>query len=113
GDNSPFGNSILGTKETLENITIDDVKAFYQLNISIKNTNFYLSGDIDETSINGEMMLFAGWPFVMMPQMPMHKPQAIEKTKIYLVNKENAPQSEIRIGYLALPYDSTGDFYKS
>jgi len=43
----------------------------------------------------------------------MEKPKPIEKTKIYLVNKDKAPQSEIRIGYLALPWDSTGDFYKA
>ena len=33
------------------------------------------------------------------------------KTKIYFVDKKNAAQSDIRIGYLALPYDATGDFY--
>jgi zinc protease len=29
------------------------------------------------------------------------------------VNKDNAPQSEIRIGCLALPWDATGNFYLS
>jgi len=38
---------------------------------------------------------------------------AVTKTKIYFVNKEKAPQSEIRIGYMALPYDATGEYYKS
>jgi zinc protease len=37
----------------------------------------------------------------------------IDKTKIYFVNKDKAPQSEIRIGYMAMPYDATGEFYKS
>ena len=37
-----------------------------------------------------------------------------EKTIIYLVDKTDAPQSEIRIGYLTdLTYDVTGDYYKS
>jgi zinc protease len=35
----------------------------------------------------------------------------IEKTKIYFQHKEKAPQSEIRIGYVALPFDAYGDFY--
>ena len=37
----------------------------------------------------------------------------IDKTRIYFVNKEKAPQSEIRIGYMALPYDATGEYYKT
>ncbi|MCK6649921.1 MAG: insulinase family protein, partial [Bacteroidia bacterium] len=41
------------------------------------------------------------------------KSPAIEKTKLYFVNKDKAPQSEIRIGYLSMAFDATGDFYKS
>ena len=36
-----------------------------------------------------------------------------DKTRIFLVDKEKAAQSEIRIGYIALPYDATGDYYKA
>ena len=36
------------------------------------------------------------------------------KTKIYLVDKEQAPQSQIRIGYVTdMSYDATGDYFKS
>ena len=36
-----------------------------------------------------------------------------DKTRIYFVNKDGAAQSEIRVGYLALPYDATGDYYRA
>jgi len=37
-----------------------------------------------------------------------------EKTKIYIVDKVDAPQSEIRMGYLTdLTYDVDGDYFKS
>jgi zinc protease len=40
--------------------------------------------------------------------------QAVDQTRIYLVDKESAPQSQIRVGYLTnLPFDATGDYYKS
>jgi zinc protease len=42
------------------------------------------------------------------PALPL-----IDKTRIYFVNKDKAPQSEIRVGYMALPYDATGEFYKA
>jgi zinc protease len=45
--------------------------------------------------------------------MPADVPVAgIDKTRIFIVDKEKAAQSEIRIGYMALPYDATGDYYK-
>jgi len=36
-----------------------------------------------------------------------------DKTRVYFVNKDGAAQSEIRIGYLALPYDATGEYYRA
>ena len=113
GNENPYGNSILGTKETVENITVADVQLFLQMNMSLKTTHVYASGDIDGRKLGSQMVFFQGWTPRMAPEMPMIKPKPIEKTKIYLVNKENAPQSEIRIGYLALPWDSTGDFFKA
>jgi len=38
---------------------------------------------------------------------------SVDKTRIYFVNKDKAPQSEIRIGYLALPYDADGECYRA
>ena len=45
--------------------------------------------------------------------MQESKIPVIDKTKIYIVNKEKAPQSEIRIGYMAMPFDALGDYHKS
>jgi zinc protease len=47
------------------------------------------------------------------PIPPLNALPKVEKTKIYFVNKDDAPQSEIRVGYLAFPYDATGDYYKA
>ena len=40
-------------------------------------------------------------------------PPTIAKTMIYFVDKPNAPQSEIRIGNLSMPYDALGEYYRS
>jgi len=46
------------------------------------------------------------------PEFSTVKDQA--KTKIYLVDKKEAPQSEIRIGYVTdMAYDATGNYFKS
>ena len=36
-----------------------------------------------------------------------------QKTQVYLVNQDNAPQSQILIGYRTIPYDFDGDFFKA
>src|SRR5690606_24679665 len=36
-----------------------------------------------------------------------------QKTQIYLINKPNAPQSSLTLGYRTIPYDINGDFFKA
>jgi zinc protease len=48
---------------------------------------------------------------VALPTLPT--PAAPDKTRIYLVDQPKAAQSEIRIGYISLPYDATGEYYKA
>ncbi len=101
-----------GTAETVSAITIEDLKAYYaKLNPSI--LTIAVSGDVTKEQIVQDLAflskLKSGTP------LPASNPETIkiEKTKIYFVDKKNAAQSEIRIGYMALPYDYQGDFYKS
>jgi zinc protease len=80
----------------------------------MNDCSIYASGNIDQDVMNRTMMVFMG----VRPRGPEDKselPQtpAPGKTKIYLVNKEGAPQSEIRVGYLGMPYDATGEFYRA
>jgi zinc protease len=112
GKDHPYGYSIMGTKESVENITLDDMNGFFKYFFTAKNTDLFISGNVDQKQLDIQLMLMAGWPPIDVPPASLPIAPAIEKTKIYLVNKDNAPQSEIRIGYLALPYDATGDFYK-
>ncbi len=46
-----------------------------------------------------------------MPELP--EAPVRNKRQIYLVDQPGAAQSEIRIGYVALPYDATGKYYKA
>lgn len=101
-----------GTSETVSALTIDDVKNFYNsLNSSM--LTIAVTGDATKEEIEKELSflskLKSGSPLAA-AETAVPK---IEKTKIYFVDKKNAAQSEIRIGYLALPYDYQGDFYKN
>ncbi|ADB40157.1 M16 family metallopeptidase [Spirosoma linguale] len=103
-----------GTTKTVETITLDDVKAFYKNYLSPSVTNMVVVGDIEQAAIMPKLAFLSKWAAkpVKIPTTPA--PKKIDKTRLYLIDKEQAAQSEIRIGYLTnMPYDATGDYYKA
>ncbi len=103
-----------GDEETINNITLDDVKAFYAENYSPSVGELVIVGDISEEKILPKLDFLKEWEGkdVEIPELP--KKKKADKTKLYLVDKTDAPQSEIRIGYLTdIEYDLTGDYFKA
>lgn len=103
-----------GEQETVENITLEDVKNYYRENYSPSVGELVIVGDISQEEILSKLDFLKKWEAktVEIPELP--KVKKSEKTKLYLVDKANAPQSEIRIGYLTdLDLDLTGEFYEA
>ena len=105
--------SELGTEETLAGVTLTDVQEFYESHFAPNISNLVIVGDIEKDAILGKLDFLNSWEKkdVVYPTEPATpKPGA---TKIYLVDKKDAAQSEIRMGYLSMPFDATGDYYKA
>lgn len=102
-----------GTPETVANITLQDVQNFYQQNYSPTVSSLVVVGDISEKEILNKLSFLKGWEKKNVKLPAEVKAPAIEKTRIYFVDKPDAAQSEIRIGYLAMPFDATGEYYKA
>ncbi len=105
---------VSGTMQSVETLTLDDVKAFYDQNLSPSVAKFVVVGDIEKDALLPKLSFLRDWAakLVSMPSLPVAN--VIDKTRIYLIDKPAAPQSEIRIGYLTdMPYDATGDYYRS
>ncbi len=101
-----------GSVASLKNITIDDVKDFYKKYINSSNMYVTVVGDIDQQNAL-QALAFVRILSTTNYDMPiMPKERQTQKTKLYLIDKPGAAQSEIRVGYLALPYDASGVFYK-
>jgi zinc protease len=102
-----------GTAATVAAISLTDVQEFYENYFAPNVTNMVVVGDLDKDAILGKLAFLKSWARkdVQYPTLPA-TPEA-GKTKIYLVDKPDAAQSEIRMGYLALPYDATGEYYRS
>lgn len=113
GKGQVMGLSVLGTKESLSSITLDDVKNYYNEKMSAVVTRAVIVSDLDKATALKKLDFLRTWSALpLVPPADAVTP-TIDKTRIYVVNKENAPQSQIRIGYMAMKYDATGDFYNA
>ncbi|GAB2526224.1 M16 family metallopeptidase [Rufibacter soli] len=104
---------VAGTVQTVESISLDDVKKFYQNYFSPSVANLVIVGDVEQKQIMPKLAFLNKWAPKPVTMPSDFKTAGIDKTKIFIVDKEKAAQSEIRIGYMALPYDATGEYYKA
>jgi len=101
-----------GTTETVSKLTIDDVKAYYK-NINSNSLSIAVTGDVTQEEIVKELAFIPQGKYdVNANKVALSNIPNIDKTKIYFVDKKGAAQSEIRIGYIALPFDYNGSYYK-
>jgi zinc protease len=112
GDNNILSQNNMGTTESVNTITIEDLQKYYQLNISPTITNFHVVGDISQEIVSNSLAsLNTNWetkevifPEITTPTMP-------ESSKVYFYDVPGAKQSVIRFGYPALSA-TDDDYYK-
>jgi zinc protease len=105
-----------GTAETVKNITLDDVKEFFKKYYAPQFTEIVAVGDINMIDLLKKLSFIEQWKKtdVELPGSAKNDNYIkISTTKIYFVHSDKAAQSQIRMGYLALPYDAHDIFYKA
>lgn len=114
GEGNIYAIPTSGYQETVSNIQLDDVKNFYSKYFAPNLTELVVVGDINKADILKKLSFLNSWKKKDVVMPTIGKPSPSEKTKIYLVDKPKAPQSEIRIGYLTgQKFDATGEFYET
>lgn len=111
GDDHIFGASSNGTDKTLSKITLDDVKEFYNKYYTPTLTTITAVGNIDKDGLLPKLEFLKKWApkNVTLPVLTFnHKPEKA----IYVIDKINAPQSQIRMGMMGDKYDYKGDYFK-
>ena len=117
GENHIYSKPSYGSEETLENIKLDDVINFYNNYYSPNIAELVIVGAINyqnSKDLVKKLNFLHDWENknVQMPKLP--KTTTPEKLKIYFIDKPEAPQSEIRAGYVTdLIFSPTGDYFKS
>lgn len=106
-----LANNTMGTEQSVNAITIDDLKKYYSDNFSPSISYAAVSGDIKKEAVEKVFSELAGkWNAKKVELPPLVNSVKPEKSKIYFVDVPGAKQSELRIGYLALPYNHP-DYY--
>ena len=113
GSDNPTAFSNSGTEETVAAITLDDVKAFYSAHYSPKIASVIAVSDLNEAAMKKALAPLSEWSGGDVPAADMKPFPELDTGTLYFVDKPDAAQSEIRIGKRALPYDATGEYYRS
>ena len=103
GKDNILSNSTSGTIESVESITLDDLKNFYAANYSPSVSSFHLVGAVSkDRTLKALKSLEEKWPSkeVKFPELP--EPKVLEKSAVYFVDIPDSKQSVIRVGGLAM-----------
>ncbi|WP_083750068.1 M16 family metallopeptidase [Rhodohalobacter halophilus] len=104
GEDHILSFSPLGTEESVEAITIDDLKAYYDAYISPSVATFHVAGAINrENTVASLSDLESRWEAVDVNLPSITMPEPLEESSVYFYDVPNASQSVLRIGYLAMP----------
>lgn len=114
GDKNVYSVPAGGIEETVANITLDDVKMFYNNYYAPNVSELVIVGDVSQDEIMPKLDFLKEWEQKDVTIPDAQASTEIDRTKIFLVDKEAAPQSEIRIGYLTdMTYDATGEYFEN
>ncbi|RNC86822.1 MAG: insulinase family protein [Winogradskyella sp.] len=111
GENHILAQNNQGTEASVETISIEDLKAYYQNNLTPSLATFNIVGDISEEQvINSLSTINSNWEVkdVTIPELPAI--EAPTKSTVYFYDVPNAKQSQLRFGYSG-PKATDDDYY--
>ena len=103
GPGNILGYDLRGTKESVEKITPDVLKGFYERNFSPSVTSVYVAGNVSKDEVLEALKpLEAERQAKEVPVRSFELPAAPEKSQIYFVDIPGSRQSVVYAGYLAM-----------
>ena len=106
-----YGNTVIGNPESVARISVGDVRRYFATHYVPNNGSIVVAGDVEaERALDALTRFFGDWPMVEVPPRPQISPIANEPSRIYLIDRPTAVQSEIRVGHLGIAR-STEDYF--
>lgn len=113
GDEHIYSHSILGTEESVNSITLDDLKNYYEKNISPQIASVSFAGNVKKDDVVKTFKsLESKWKEKPVAIKSYPDPKMNDKPLVYFIDFPNAKQSEIRIGHSGPAYTHP-EFYKA
>jgi zinc protease len=113
GEENSIAHPDIGNEHTVAALTLDDVKEFYAAHYSPQIASIIAVSDLVEEDLLEKLSIFDDWQGPEVAETNLQPFPDLGETRIYLVDKPGAAQSQIRIGKRSLPYDTTGEFYRA
>lgn len=102
-----------GTFETLNSLTLEDVKAFYAENYTPNKARLIAVGDINKEGLLSATKGLNRWQGVDAKAPAKAELNTYNQSQIWLVDKPGAPQSVVQMVRHAMPFDATGDMFRT
>jgi predicted Zn-dependent peptidase len=113
GTTHRYGTATMGTAATIKGFTPEDLRAFYNATFRPDNATLLVVGDVVPDKVVPLLEAgFGSWKAQGTAPAHVKLPPTIERTRreVYLIDKPDAPQSQIRIGSVGTPR-STPDYF--
>ncbi len=108
-----YGTGAVGTEATLKAFSTGDLAAFHAAYYQPANVVLVVVGDITPAAVLPELeKQFGGWKASAAParRVPVPAAPQVARGGIYIVDKPEAEQSQIRVGWVGVPR-STPDYF--
>ncbi|PYQ31072.1 MAG: hypothetical protein DMF56_03980 [Acidobacteria bacterium] len=106
-----YGNSIIGNADSVSRLTLDHVQRFYREHYLPNNSAIVVSGDIDSNdALTLVERALGDWARAEEPPRPNVASRAIDRSRIYVIDRPQAVQSEIRVGHIGVARSSEDYF---
>jgi len=100
----PYGHGAFGTTQSLEAMTVDELRGFWAQAWGPSRATLLVSGDIAASRVEAAAAdAFGQWTSEARPPARLIVPEANIERRILVVNKPGASQSEIRVGHHGPP----------
>ncbi|MEO9885374.1 MAG: pitrilysin family protein [Balneola sp.] len=111
GEDHILSYNSIGTTSSVESITLQDLKDYYNANLSPSVADFMIVGSITKSDVMSSLNeLEQKWVAKSVDIPEFETPEMPEKSTVYFYDVPNAKQSVIRFGYLAMP-ETDEDYY--
>lgn len=102
-----------GDIAALQTLTLDDISAFSKQSLVAGNLDVVLVGDVSQEEIISKLAFLQNLPATGVSMREQPAAPELAGGTLYFIDKPDAAQSEIRIGYLGeLTYDPTGEYFE-